>query len=159
MAQSTGLQAIKAVGLVEAARDAQEKLRRMGLAMDDRAMPGRELDVARVGARSLRKRQTSWKQPLTEAAIRCEPFKSLAARLAQMGGDENARWLTANEGPKCTPLNDLEFRGARRILPTSKTALTRWHSRGQVLGPPGRTRAKLHDVGCHIIHNACCNGK
>ena len=84
--------------------------------MDERAMPrgtdatGRELDVARVGAGQLRKGQTRWKQPLAEAAIRCEPLKSLAARLTQMGGDENALWLTVNEGPERAPLDDMEFR-------------------------------------------------
>ena len=73
VAKSTGLQAIETLGLVEAARDAQEKLRRMGRTMDERAMPrgtdatGRELDVARVGAGQLRKGQTSWKQLLAEA--------------------------------------------------------------------------------------------
>ena len=59
VAKSTGLQAIKTLGLVEAAKDAQEKLKRMGLTVDERAMPrgtdasGREL--AHVGARPLRK--------------------------------------------------------------------------------------------------------
>ena len=37
--KSIGLQEIKTLGLVEAARDAQEKLKRMGLTMDERAMP------------------------------------------------------------------------------------------------------------------------
>ena len=139
VAKSTRLQAKKSLGLVEAARDAQEQLRRMGLTMDESAMPRGtdawvwELDVARVGTGPLRKRQTRWKQPLAEAAIRCEPLKSLAARLTQMGGDENVLWLTANEGPECTALDDLEFRinarirldlpcAAKRTMPTSLTA-------------------------------------
>ena len=94
VAKSTWSQAIKTLGLVEAARDAQDKWRRMGLTMDERARPrwtdapAKELDVARVGARPLRKRQTSWNQPLAEAAKRCEPLKSHTACLTQMGGDE-----------------------------------------------------------------------
>ena len=103
----------------------------------------------------------------------CEPLKSLAACITQMGGDENAPWPTVNEGPECTPLDDMEFRtnarmrrpfrGARRIMSTSKTAETRWHGRGQVLGPPGRTRTTRNELphrrrpteaGCHT--NACC---
>ena len=40
----------------------------------------------------------------------CELLKSLAARLTQMGGDENALWLTVNGGPEWTPQDDLEFR-------------------------------------------------
>ena len=110
------------LGLVEAARDAQEKLKRMGLTMDERAMPratdapGRELDAAHVGARPLRERQMSWKQPLTQAATRCEPLlKSVAARLVHLGGDESALWLTVNEGPECAPLDDLEFRMNARM--------------------------------------------
>ena len=72
-------------------------------------------------------------------------FKSLAARLTQMGGDENAPWLTVNEGPAGrhgSPCQRKEAtglpRGARRMTSASKTAETKWHRRGQV-GPPGRT--------------------
>ena len=86
----------------------------MSDALRDRC-PGRELDVARVGATPLRKRETSWKQPLAEVATRCEPLKSFAARLTQKGGDENALWLTVNEGPKCTQLDDMEFRFNARM--------------------------------------------
>ena len=63
-AKLTGRQAIKTLGLVEAARDAQEKLRRMGLTMDERAMPrgtdapGGELDVWTV-EKETNKRETA----------------------------------------------------------------------------------------------------
>ena len=52
VARSTGLQATETLGLIEAVRDAQEQLKRMGLSMDERAMPRevgsprRELEVA-----------------------------------------------------------------------------------------------------------------
>ena len=61
VAKSPGLQAMRTLGLVKAAR--------MELTIDERAMPratdapGREV-VVHVGARPLRKRQTSWKQLL-----------------------------------------------------------------------------------------------
>ena len=32
--------------------------------------------------------------------------KSPAARLTQMGADENALWLTVNESPQCTPMDN-----------------------------------------------------
>ena len=49
-------------------------------------------------------------------------------------------------------------------MSTSTATETRWHSRshldeqGQYAQKCliGGDRAKLHDVGCHIIHNACC---
>ena len=53
-------------------------------------------------------------------------------------------------------------------MPTSTTIEIRWHTRSQLSGQLdeqgqhaqncliGGDRAKLHDVGCHIIHNACC---
>ena len=50
-------------------RHAQRKLKLMGLFLDERGMPregdspNREMDVARVGDKALRKRQASWKQP------------------------------------------------------------------------------------------------
>ena len=52
--------------------------------MDERAMPrgtdvpGRDRDVARVGAEPLRMRQTSWTQTLAEATIRCGTVQCLA---------------------------------------------------------------------------------
>ena len=176
VAKSTGLRA---------ARDAQDKLTRMELTMDERAMPrgtdapGWELDVARVWARPRRKRQESWKQPLSEAATRCEPLKSHAARLTQTGGDENALWLTVNEGPECTPLDDLEFRINARMrldLPVVQGGLCQHQRRQKPDGTVGAKclvhldehgqhaqkcliggdRAKLHDVRCHIIRSACC---
>ena len=55
------------------------------------------------------------------------------------------------------------------MMPTSTTTEIRWYSRSQVSlahldeqgqhaqkGFIGGDRAKLHDVGCHNIHNACC---
>ena len=141
--------------------------------------PGRELDAAHVGARPLRKRQTSWKQPLAEAATRCEPLKSVAARLARLGGDRNALWLTVTEGPERTPLDDLEFRINARIwlgLSVVRGGQCQHQKRQKSDGTAGAKslahlddhgqhaqkclcggdRAKLHDADCHTIHNACC---
>ena len=141
--------------------------------------PGRELDAAHVGARPLRKRQTSWKQPLAEAATRCEPLKSVAARLARLGGDRNALWLTVTEGPERTPLDDLEFRINARIwlgLSMVRGGQCQHQKRQKSDGTAGAKslahlddhgqhaqkclcggdRAKLHDADCHTIHNACC---
>ena len=63
VAKSTGLQAMEILDLVEAAIDAQEQLKHMGLSMDERGMP-RKLPM--LGPAPLRKGQTSWKQPLVE---------------------------------------------------------------------------------------------
>ena len=112
---------METLGLVEAAGDAQERLRRMGLSVDERGTPrkeyspSREMNVARVGNQALRKRQASWKQPMAEAATRSELLADSAARLSQLGGDENALWLTTSEGPECTPLDDMEFRINARV--------------------------------------------
>ena len=116
------------------------------------------------------------------AATRCEHLKSVAARLAQLGGDENSLWLTVNEGPECTPLDDLEFginAKMRLDLPVVQGGLCQ-HQRRQKSDstagakclahlddhgqhaqqcPPGGDRAKLHDVGCHIIQSACCEAR
>ena len=107
--------------------------------------PSRKMNVARVGNQALRKRQASWKQPLAKAATRSEPLADSGARLSQLGGDENALWLTPSEGPECTPLDDMEFRINARVrlylpvmqrgpLPTPTEADTRRHSRSHVLG-------------------------
>ena len=77
--------------------------------------PSREINVARVGFQALRKRQAIWKQPLAEAATRSEPLIDSAARLSQLGGHENALWLTTNKGPECAPLDDMAFRIDARV--------------------------------------------
>ena len=185
VANASGVRAMETLRLVEAARDAQESLRRMGQSIDERNMPreedspSREMNVARVGNQALRKRQASWKQPLAEAATRSEPLIDSAARLSQLGGDENALWLTTNEGPECASLDDMEFRINARVrldLPVTQRGLCQHQRRQKSDGTPGARcfahldeqgqhaqrclmggdRAKLHDVGCHIIHNACC---
>ena len=102
-----------------------------------------------------------------------------AARPSLLGGDENALWLTTSEGPECPPLDDMEFRinaGVRLDLPVIQRGLCQHQWRQKSDGTPGakclahldeqgqhaqrcligRDRAKLHDVGCHVIHNACC---
>ena len=54
--------------------------------MDERGMPregdspNREMDVARVGDKALRKRQASWKQPLAEAATKSGPLANCTAQ-------------------------------------------------------------------------------
>ena len=99
--------------------DAHRRLRLMGLSLDERGMPregdspNREVDVARVGDKVLRKRQASWKQQ--KAATKTGSLADFAARLQQLGGDENALWLTTNEGPECVPLDDMEFRINARV--------------------------------------------
>ena len=99
--------------------------------------------------------------------------------LRPLGGDENALWLTTNEGPECAPLDDMEFRISARVrldLPVIQQGLCQHQQRQKPDGTAGARclaqldqqgqhaqkcliggdRAKLHDVGCHIIHNDCC---
>ena len=74
---------METLGIVEAARNAQGRLRLMGISIDEREMPregdppNREMDVARVSDKALRKREASWKQPLAEAATKTEPLRTL----------------------------------------------------------------------------------
>ena len=69
VAKTAGVRAMETLGIVEAARNAQGRLRLVGLSMDERGMPregdspNREMDVARVGDKALRKRRPSWKKP------------------------------------------------------------------------------------------------
>ena len=176
---------METLGIVEAARDAQRRLRLIWLSIDERGMPregnspNREMDVARMGDKAMRKRQASWKQPLAEAVTKTGLLVDSAARLNQLGGDENALWLTTNEGPECAPLDDMEFRINARVrldLPMIQQGLCQHQRRQKSDGTAGARclaqldeqgqhaqkcfiggdRAKLHDVGCHIIHNACC---
>ena len=90
-------------------------MRLVGISIDEREMPregdrpNREMDVARVGDKALRKRQASWKQPL---------FPSI-------GGEEKALWLTTNEGPECVRWMTWSFASMRE----------RAWSRSQVSGP------------------------
>ena len=158
VAKSTGLRAMETLALVAAARGAQGKLGHVGPSMDERAMPrevdspSRELEVSRVGTRPLRMRQTSWKQQLAEAATRCEPLRSSAARLIQMGGDENALWLTKNESPECTPLDDMEFRINARMrlaLPVVVWGLCQHQRRQKPDGTAGASLAHLDAHGQH----------
>ena len=132
-----------------------------------------------MGDKALRKRQANWKKPLAEAATKTGPLANCAARLHRLGGDENALWLTTNEGLECVLLNDMEFRISARVrltLPVIQQGLCQHQRRQKSDGTAGARclvqldeqgqhaqkcliggdRAKLHDVGCHIIHNACC---
>ena len=120
VANTDGVRAIETLGIVDAARNAQGRLRLMGPSIDERGTregdsPNREMDVAHVGDKTLRKRQASWKQPLAEAATKTEPLADSAARLHQLGGDENALWLTTNDEPGCAPLDDMEFHINARV--------------------------------------------
>ena len=116
LAKAAGVRAMETLGIVEAAKDAQGRRRLMGLSIDERRMPregdppNREMDVARVGDKALRKRQASRKQPLAESATKSEPLVNCAARLHRLERDENALWLTTNEGPERAPLDVMEFR-------------------------------------------------
>ena len=93
VAKAAGVRATETLGIVDAARDAQRRLRLMG--SDERGMP-REGDspnrerwtFARVGNQALRKRQASWKQPLAEAATKTGPLADSAARLHRLGRRE-----------------------------------------------------------------------
>ena len=111
--KTAGVRAMESLGMVEAARNAQGRLRLMGLSIDEREMP-REGDLPRterwtlpvVGDKALRKRQASWEQPLAEAATKTEPLADSAARLHQLGetrthcgsrrtkGRNVPRWMT-----------------------------------------------------------------
>ena len=92
VAKAAGVRTMETLGIVEAAKDVQGRLRLMGLSPDERGMPregdspNRELDVARVGDKALRKRQASWKQPLAETATKTGPLANCAAVLHQLGG-------------------------------------------------------------------------
>ena len=87
VAKAAGVRATETLGIDAAARDAQRRLRLVGLSPDERGMPregdspNREMDVARVGDKALRKRQASWKQPLAEAATKTGPLADFVARL------------------------------------------------------------------------------
>ena len=133
---------METLGLIEPARNAQDRLRYLGLSIDENAMPlektlpSRELNVAQVGP--MRKRQASWKQSMAEAAVHNEPLKEVAERLSQLGEEENGLWLTTNEGPECVPLDDTEFRINTRVrldLPLVQRGLCQ-HQRRQKLDVP-----------------------
>ena len=144
VAKAAGVRAMETLGIVEAARDAQRRPRLMSL--DERGMTregdfsNREIDVARMGDKALRKREASWKQPLAEAATKTEPLVKFAARLHQLGGDENALWLTTNEGPECVPLDVMEFRINARVrldLPVIQQGLCQHQRRQKSDGTAG----------------------
>ena len=86
VAKAAGVRAMETLGIVEAPKDAQGRLRLMGLSIDEKEMPregdppNREMDVARVGDKALRKRQASWKQPLAEAVTKCAASPSVGER-------------------------------------------------------------------------------
>ena len=83
VAKAAGVRAMETLGIVEAARDAQRRVRLMGLSLDEGGMPragdfpNREMDVARMGDKALRNRQASWTQPLAEAATKTGPWRKL----------------------------------------------------------------------------------
>ena len=176
VAGAAGVRAMETLGVVEAAKDAQGRLRLMGLSIDGRWMPrkgdppNREMDVARVRDKALRNRQASWKQPLAEAATKSEPLSNCAACLHRLGGEENALWLRTNEGPECAPLDDMEFRINARvrldlpvIMPASTTTEIRWHSRSQVSDPARTACAEAPKWGrpsktarCGLPHHTYC---
>ena len=98
VAQSSGLRAVT-LGLVEAARGAQEKLKCVG--------PLDEGAPREVGARTrpLRKWQSSWTQPRKRRhGVR---LRSVALHVSPSW--VHALWLTTNEGPACTAPDDMEF--------------------------------------------------
>ena len=70
---------METLGIVEAARESQKRLRLVRLSIDERGMLRegdsliREMGVAHVGDKALRKRQASWKRPLAEAATKTGP--------------------------------------------------------------------------------------
>ena len=103
----------------------------MGLSMDERAMPR---EVVRVGACPLRKRQTTWKQPLAEAAPRCEPLINSAETRLHCGSRRTKslnvpHWMTWNSASTqgydwtslwcngiCASINDDGTAGARCLV-------------------------------------------
>ena len=106
-----------------------------------------------MGNRPLRNRQAMWKQPLAEPATRCEPLREVAARLSQLGGEENGLWLAANESPECAPLDDTEFRINTRVrldLLVIQQGLCQHQRRQKPDGTPGtRCLAHLAEQGRH----------
>ena len=111
-----------------------------------------------------RKRRTSWKQR------RCELLANVAARLSQLGGDEIVLWRprmhpTGRHRMSTGSLSDATrtVQNQRRPKPDGTVGtrcLAHLDEQGQHAQkcPMGRDRASLHDVGCHIIHSACCEG-
>ena len=149
-----------------AAKDAQEKLERVGLTMDERAMPqatdapGRELDIAHVGS-TAEKETDELETTLAEAATRCEPLTSVAARLARSGGDENALWLTANESPGGTPLDNMEFRFVAKMrldLPVVQGGLRQHQRRHKSDGTAGATCLAIWMITDSMLRNVLLEG-
>ena len=127
--------------LVDAARNAQAKLRERGLSLDERAMP-RE--------RNSPSRELDW---MAEAAMRGETLFSCAPRLSQLEAVENAFWLTANEGPECVPPDDFGFRISTKVqsdLPVMPEGLCQHLRRQKQDGLVGaRCLAQLDEYGQH----------
>ena len=173
---------LTALGLTGAAVGAQAGLRECGLRLDAHGLPSppnaAPLDPVQLGVAALRHRQRHWKNPLA-AAVQDSPLLAhVKGRLNHLGGDENALWLTANAGPETAPLDDIEWLLNMRVrldLPVLAQGLCQ-HRRMTVDGRPGKlclapldtyghhavacmiggNRTTVHDVGCHLLHSACC---
>ena len=65
VARTTGVQPMEMLGLIEAARNAQDRPRHLGLSIDENAMPrergspSQELNVTQLGSSTMRNRQVS----------------------------------------------------------------------------------------------------
>ena len=112
------------------------------------------LDVTCLARAKLRKQQISWNKPLAETAISAGPLSSLSER-----GDKNAMWLTANDGPDCVQLEDVEFHinvkvpGFGWIIVTCVSLHTNWIFARAVLSQhsAGRTTGISIDSGEDVL--------
>ena len=139
--------------------------------------PSRELDVSRVAIRPLRNRLAIWKRADGGGAnerratvqLCCETLPAGSSRKRLLG---TQRMKAANVYDWTIPhQHESKIRSpsdATGTPPAPKTTETGRVGGSQVLGSVGRIRpacsevpdwrgrAKLCDVGCHILHTACC---
>ena len=175
--------ALAGCGLLPAAQEAQRTLFSHGLRLDAYGLPCMDINIApldldSLGDRALRHRQKSWKPILAQFAIDQITDLIVRNRLDDLGGDENALWLTANVGPDAEPLDDLEFvtnmrlrvdlavmaaclcqhrrhptpscRDGKRCLAACDRA--GWHAQECMVGG---ARITLHNSCCSILHSVC----
>ena len=87
-------------GLLEAAAKAQMQLRDEDSCwMNERPM------MAHRSEKDMDLTTGLLRKPLAETAISAKPLQRRALRLRQLGGEENALWLTDIDGPDGVPLD------------------------------------------------------
>ena len=166
LARASDHAALATLGLADVAKDAQQRLRMSGLQLGEwtSTHSGRRDRARRHAARDEHHSECD-RAAGGSGGRSCTTDGSLSDRLWQLGGDENVMWLTANDGPDCVPLDNVEFRinvNVRLNLPIVEPTLRQHHGRQTGCLKPdaglqcliGGDTAKLHDVGCHLLHSA-----